>query len=155
MCFQPAWTEIHIVRIHSLWFILAIKSDIFFQDYGVCNCTDFTNTITFYNTTDCKENNETVTYIITLHYVAYTGTVLSFKRESGKMRLYHELKSCSGFEIGVEYPVRLVTLHRNHPFSNWSCIPFEIFSPYVSLMMSETVVSMGVTYRKGYLAHKS
>ena len=106
MYFQPAWTEIHTVRIHFLWFILAIKSDIFFQDYGVCNCTDFTNTITFYNTTDCKENNETVRYIITLHYVSYAASVLSFKRESGKMKLYHELESCSGFEIGTEYPVR-------------------------------------------------
>ena len=55
---------------------------------------------------DAAENNETVRYIITLHYVSYAASVLSFKRESGKMKLYHELESCSGFEIGTEYPVR-------------------------------------------------
>lgn len=96
----------HIVLFHFFQFTLAIKSDIYFKDYGVCNCTDFTNTITFYNATNCQINNETVTYSILLNYVTYSGTVLSFKRESCKMKLHHELEWCGGFEVGTEYPVR-------------------------------------------------
>ena len=83
---------------------VAIGSVLFFPDYGLCNCTEFTNTVTVYNSTECEPSTEIITYSVTLEYLTYEGSSLTFTFCNGSVYLFRELDTCYDFMVETEYP---------------------------------------------------